>query len=56
MACCYLYVVSYGLARVILPDPILDRSGGSAADSVSVFSGRKYLKCGPDDKLLDCRK
>lgn len=27
MAFCYLHVVSHGLTRVILPEPILDRSG-----------------------------
>ena len=26
VAFCYLHVVSHGLARVILPEPILDRS------------------------------
>ena len=45
MAFCYLRVVSYGLARVILPEPILDRS---------VPKDKKWINDHYKDKGYDC--
>ena len=41
MAFCYLHVVSHGLARVILPEPILDRSAGVSYKKLVLLEKRK---------------
>ena len=42
MAFCYLHVVSHGLARVILPEPILDRSDPQGKEPGLPKAGRIF--------------